>query len=56
MLGWLKTLFRPNDPPRQKDWPQYWIPPRGGLYSAPDDAPLNPPIPETRSGLSPLPK
>jgi hypothetical protein len=50
--------LRPGATPESETlWPKYWIPPRGGLYSAPDDRPLHAPVvPETRGGLSPLPK
>lgn len=58
MLNWLKDRLgmRRKKPDPPSPWPKYWVPPRGGLYSAPDDAPLHGPVLETRSGLSPLPK
>jgi hypothetical protein len=58
MLRWLRERLGKNGtkPDVANRRPKYWVPPRGGYYSPPDDAPLHPRVPETRSGLSPLPK
>ena len=58
MLKWLRNRLgiEPKQPDPPSPWPKYWVPPQGGLYSAPDDRPLHAPGWEAKNGTQPEPE